>query len=225
MKLSYLIFIIAFLHVQFLSAQTDKKELIKTSIITDSSKIIPAKKDSAIKQKHIPRIATRRSAMIPGWGQAYNREYWKIPLVYGALAIPTFTFFDNNNYYKMCKFAYDAVYAATVGNSNGIKDSSQLQFIDSKVRRTDGTLLGLSDYQNYRNTFRKNRDYSIFWFIILWGVNVADATVFAHLKDFDVSNDLTMHLQPNLNPITKTPEIGFVFNLKSTPKQPKIIAR
>ncbi|MDE3143059.1 MAG: hypothetical protein KGL19_02815, partial [Bacteroidota bacterium] len=76
-----------------------------------------------------------------------------------------------------------------------------------------------------RNTFRKNRDYSIFWFIILWGVNVADATVFAHLKDFDVSDDLTMHIQPNINPMTKTPEIGFVFNLKNTPKRPKNIAR
>lgn len=220
MKLFYLIFIFAFVNVYSLSAQSEKKDSTKASLISDSSKIIPAKKTTAVKQKHIPRIATRRSALIPGWGQAYNREYWKIPIIYGALAIPAYTFIDNNNFYKMCKFAYDAVYAATYNH-----DSSQLKFIDMRVRRTDSTLLGLSDYQNYRNTFRKNRDYSIFWFLILWGVNVADATVFAHLKDFDVSDDLTMHIQPNINPMTKTPEIGFVFNFKNAPKRPKNIAR
>ncbi|HEX3024607.1 MAG TPA: DUF5683 domain-containing protein [Chitinophagaceae bacterium] len=225
MKLFYLIFIFALVNVYSLSAQSEKKDSTKSFLISDSSKIITAKKDTAVKKKHIPRIATRRSALIPGWGQAYNREYWKIPIIYGALAIPAYTFVDNNNYYKMCKFAYDAVYAATIGNGNGVLDSSQLKFIDPRVRRTDGTLLGLSDYQNYRNVFRKSRDYSIFWFIILWGINVADATVFAHLKDFDVTDDLTMHIQPNINPVTKTPEIGFVFNLKNAPKQPKNIAR
>ncbi|MDE3143576.1 MAG: hypothetical protein KGL19_05445, partial [Bacteroidota bacterium] len=133
MKLFYLIFIFAFVNVYSLSAQSEKKDSTKASLISDSSKIIPAKKTTAVKQKHIPRIATRRSALIPGWGQAYNREYWKIPIIYGALAIPAYTFVDNNNFYKMCKFAYDAVYAATIGYYNGstyVLDSSMLKFID-----------------------------------------------------------------------------------------------
>lgn len=220
MKLSRFILFIICWGIQSLSAQTDKKELTTSTLLTNSIKNISLKKDSIFKPKHIPKIATQRSAIIPGWGQAYNRDYWKIPIVYAALAIPVYTFVDNNNYYKMCKFAYDAVYAATAN-----KDSSLLKFIDPKVKRSDGSILQLIDYQNYKNSFRKNRDYSIFWFLILWGLNVADATVFAHLKDFDVSSDLALHLQPNFNPITKLPEIGFVFKLKNTSKQLKNIAR
>ena len=57
----------------------------------DSTKMI--KKDSTfVIRKHIPSTATKRSALIPGWGQAYNKQYWKIPLVYGIIAIPTATY-------------------------------------------------------------------------------------------------------------------------------------
>ena len=61
----------------------------------DSTKMI--KKDSTfVIRKHIPSTATKRSALIPGWGQAYNKQYWKIPLVYGVIAIPTATYIYNN---------------------------------------------------------------------------------------------------------------------------------
>jgi hypothetical protein len=105
MKLYPLILIlVCFCKIQLLFAQSDKKELNNVSLLTKGSDTIrPAeqKKDSLLHPRHIPRIATRRSAMIPGWGQAYNHEYWKIPIVYGALAIPTYTFFYNNSYYKI----------------------------------------------------------------------------------------------------------------------------
>ena len=225
MKLSCLILFIIFLGVQSLSAQSVKKDSANTSLLKDSSKTAAVQKDSVVvKPQHIPRIATQRSALIPGWGQAYNREYWKIPIVYGVLAIPTYTFFYNSSYYKMCKFAYDAVYAATVP-INGVVDTTMLASIDPKVKKSDGTPLSLADYQNYRNAFRRDRDYSVFWFLIVWGLQVVDATVYAHLKNFDVSKDLSMHIQPNINPMTRLPEMGAVFSLKSPPRQPKIIAR
>jgi len=226
MKLPCLILFILLFCVQSLSAQSDKKDLANSSLLNDSSKNVTVQNDSfPSKPKHIPRIATRRSALIPGWGQAYNREYWKIPIVYGVLAIPTYTFFYNNNYYKMCKFAYDAVYAATIPNSSGNVDTSMLALIDPKVKKSDGTPLSLADYQNYRNSFRRDRDYSVFWFLIIWGLQVVDATVYAHLKNFDVSKDLSMHIQPSINPMTRLPEMGAVFSLKNPPRQPKIIAR
>jgi hypothetical protein len=215
MKLSH--FILLFLcsiSCFYLSAQSDKKELTTVTLLNqskDSVQPVPPKKDSVGKPRHIPRIATERSAMIPGWGQAYNHEYWKIPIVYGALAIPTYTFFYNNSFYKMTKFAYDAVYAATYNT-----DSTKYFLIDPRVKQQNGDPLSLSSYQNYRNAFRRDRDYSVFWFLIVWGLNVADATVFGHLKDFDVSNDLTMHVEPSFNPMTKTPQVSFVFNLKNS---------
>ncbi|MFN9588755.1 MAG: DUF5683 domain-containing protein, partial [Bacteroidota bacterium] len=74
----------------------------------DSSVQKTAVKDSV--KKHDPRIATRRSAILPGWGQAYNKQYWKIPLAYGIIAIPVGTYIFNNNTYKKLKFAYEARY-------------------------------------------------------------------------------------------------------------------
>src|ERR1044071_10463991 len=70
----------------------------------DTATVALAKKDSVIRHQHEPRKATLRSAIIPGWGQAYNHQYWKIPLVYGALAIPAATFIYNNKWYKKTKF-------------------------------------------------------------------------------------------------------------------------
>ena len=228
MKLCRLIlFIICFCSVHFLFAQADKKELADASLLheqKDSIKSVKTTaatvKDSAVaKPRHIPRIATQRSAMIPGWGQAYNHEYWKIPIVYGALAIPTYTFFYNNSFYKMTRFAYDAVFARDY-----LADTSMIAQIDPRVKLQNGTPLSLSAYQSYRNSFRRDRDYSVFWFLIVWGLNVADATVFGHLKDFDVSDDLALHIEPNFNPVTKTPQVSFVFNLKNSSSH-KAVAR
>lgn len=191
---------------------------------------IKTKNDTVIRHKHDPRIATRRSLILPGWGQAYNREYWKIPLVYGVIAIPTATYIFNAKYYKMTKFAYDALYTATYGSNPLVgptpADSLGLKNINAEIRdRVISGSLDLATLQNARNAYRKNRDYSIFWFIIAWGLNVADATVFGHLKDFDISDNLSMHIEPTLSPATRSPGISLVFNLKTPKKEIKTLGR
>jgi hypothetical protein len=173
----------------------------------DSAKILKKKKDSTWLANHNPRIATKRSAILPGWGQAYNREYWKIPLVYGLLAIPTASFFYNNSYYKKTKFAYEAKVKAAAG------DSSDYASIDPELIN-----LSVGSLQNYRNSFRRDRDYSILWFILAWGLQVVDATVFAHLKQFNVSKDLSMQIHPQLNPTTRTPALTLAFQLREGKK-------
>src|SRR6478672_211544 len=104
-------------------AQTGKPVVIPTDSTTQRKNPaftkdtgIVIKNNDTIKtvSKHNPRTATLRSLILPGWGQAYNREYWKIPIVYGALAIPVSLYIYNNNYYQMTKFAYNAVYSATL---------------------------------------------------------------------------------------------------------------
>lgn len=154
---------------------------------------------------HDPNKATIRSAILPGWGQIYNREYWKLPLVYGALAIPTATFFFNNSYYQKTKFAYSAMFS---GNQ------SEIDKISADVRRSDGSLLTLDQYQNARNAYRQARDYSVLWFLIVWGINVVDATVFGHLRTFDVSDDLSLQVAPTFNSTLRTPGIGLVLSYK-----------
>ena len=135
--------------------------------------------------KHSPKKATNKSAILPGLGQAYNKQYWKIPLVYGVLSVPVATYIYNNDLYAKTKFAYEArIKEANGDNSNVIK-------IDPTLKN-----LSAGSLQSYRNVFRKNRDYSIMWFIIAWGINVVDASVSGHLKEFDVSNNLVIQLAP-----------------------------
>ena len=196
-------------------AQSDTSRQLNNSIFTvkDSLKSF-AILDSSIKKKpHIPRIATRRSLIIPGWGQAYNREYWKIPLVYAALAIPVYTYIYNTNYYKKTSYAYTARYNQMFGDTT---TAAGKLAIANSVANIDPQLVNLDIYslETYRNLFRKDRDYSILWFLILWGVNVADATVFAHLKDFDVSNNLTMHVEPTFHTANGNTGVTLAFNFK-----------
>lgn len=209
-------------------AQDDKKALSSGSAfatIADSTQkhtgtdtVKPAasntKRDSV--PKHDPRKATLRSALIPGWGQAYNKEYWKIPIVYGIISIPTVLYFYNNSYYKKTKFAYEARVKAEIN----AKDTADLALIDPEIRG-----LSTASLQTYRNSFRQSRDYSILWFLLAWGLQVADATVFAHLKQFDVSKDLSMELTPTFSPATRTPGLGLTLNLKSPPRKSTVVTR
>ncbi|MFN5691633.1 MAG: DUF5683 domain-containing protein, partial [Bacteroidota bacterium] len=168
----------------------------------DSSVQKTAVKDSV--KKHDPRIATRRSAILPGWGQAYNKQYWKIPLAYGIIAIPVGTYIFNNNTYKKLKFAYEARYKQAQG------DPSDVPFIDPEL-----TGLSIDNLINYRNAYRRDRDYSVLFFLLAWGFQVVDATVFAHLKEFDVSNNLSMQLRPRLDPISRNAGLPLTFQLRS----------
>jgi len=208
--------------VTSLQAQDHKQQLASASILDTTIKNDTTKKlakdsttvikDAHRKKKHDPAKATRRSAIIPGWGQAYNHEYWKIPLVYGALAIPAATFAYNNKWYKKTRDAYTIVVSG---------DTGRYDEIDPKlISQTTGEPLSAQDLQYYRNAFRKDRDYSVLFFLIAWGVNIVDATVFGHLKDFDVSDELSMHVTPDYNPATKTVSVGFAFNLKTQQRKP-----
>ena len=198
--------------VTHVHAQDDKKQLSSASLMDTSVKIkadttIIAKdtvptKDTIAKKMHDPAKATRRSAIIPGWGQAYNRQYWKIPVVYAALGVTAGIFVYNNKWYQRTKEAYDIV----------INDrTDEYDQIDPKLKNLDAQSL-----QYYRNDFRRNRDYSVLFFLLAWGLNVVDATVYGHLKDFDVSDDLSMRINPTFDFKTKAPGLGLAFNLKTS---------
>jgi hypothetical protein len=240
-KISYLksqILAFCLLIGTFLHAQTDKQILTQSSMFgqKDSTlkstakptrqakdSIIISKVDTPIvkaKPKHDPRIATRRSLIFPGLGQIYNREYWKLPIVYGALAIPTYTYIWNDSYYKELRFAYEARYKAAQTGATA-SDSTDYYSLDAVYKRVD-----VASIQSARNATRKNRDYSILWFFIVWGLNVADATVFGHLKNFDVSNDLTLNIKPTFNPTNRGPGVSLVVSYKTpTHKMSSVLSR
>ncbi|MCC6289210.1 MAG: hypothetical protein IT249_15125 [Chitinophagaceae bacterium] len=154
------------------------------------------------------RRAAILSAILPGAGQAYNKKYWKMPIVYGALAIPAYTFSYNVKWFNRTRFAYNTLYKimSPAKDSTGYGNVHPLlkPFVDG------GDLSGL---KNYRNEFRKDVDYSVLAFIALWGLQVMDAAVDGHLRDFNVTDDLSIQLKPGFSPMANTAGLSIMFNI------------
>jgi hypothetical protein len=173
---------------------------------------VTAKADTSKEKVFSPRKAALYSAILPGLGQVYNKKYWKVPIVYAAVGIPIYLFFDNKNWYNRTRYALAIVTSATYPNNQGDSMSKVHPQLRSLVdRKADGALL------NYRNEFRKNMDYSILFTLLFWGLNVVDATVDAHLKGFNVSDNLTLKVKPAILS-TQSVGIGLVLSFKDQPK-------
>lgn len=156
--------------------------------------------DTAVRKKFDPKKAMIRSAIIPGWGQAYNKKYWKIPIVYGALGTTAGIFFYNLKNYRQLRQFVKFLSDSIPGNDSIVKATYPLASLES--------------LRTGRNVFRQNIDYSALFFLVFWALNVVDATVDAHLKAFDVSPDITMKIRPGFNYLSNSAGISLVFNFK-----------
>ncbi|MFN0082920.1 MAG: DUF5683 domain-containing protein [Ferruginibacter sp.] len=174
-------------------------------IVDTSGKVVFSKKTSPVKdsttKKYNPGIAIRRSAMLPGWGQFTNKKYWKIPLVYAGVGIPAYLFTRNLKQYQEAKQAFILASDSDPSNDNQIKEPYY------SVRAQPDRI------RVFRNSVRQNVDYSVLFFIIFWGLNVADAAVDANLKTFDVGDDLTLQLKPGYSPLANTNGLSLVLNI------------
>lgn len=152
-----------------------------------------AKADTTKKEKSLASKASLRSAILPGWGQAYNKKYWKIPIVYGVLAIPVSTFRYNSDWYGKTRFAYTA--RVTRDTANYAKIAPELIPLSTESLRL------------YRNSFRKNMDFSILGLLVVWGLNIVDAAVDGHLRTFTITDDLAVRLSPTV-PLASQGQFG-----------------
>lgn len=128
-----------------------------------------------------PSKAAFYSAVLPGLGQAYNGSYWKIPIVYGALGTGVYFYLDNDKQYDRYRDAYKNRLA-------GRPD----EFTVNGVRRisTDGLIRAQEIYQ-------KQKEISILVTVGIYVLNIIDANVQAHLRQFNVDEDLSV--KPNLD--------------------------
>jgi len=175
-----------------------------TPVVT--KKTISNRYDSATKA-HPPKVAAIRSAILPGWGQIYNKKYWKLPIVYGALGITGFIFIDNIKTYKEYRFAYAARYKAE--QAPPARDSTDYFKLKQIYK-----LISPESIRAARNQFRQYVDYSVLFFLIFWGLNVVDATVDAHLRSFDVSPDLSLQIRPGHSEMAGTNGISLVLHIR-----------
>ncbi len=184
-----------------LKQQLEKSDtLVVTSPPVGSSKKDVLALDTTV--KYNPKVAMLRSAILPGWGQWYNKKYWKIPIIYGALGISAGVFFFNLKEYRLLRQA--VIYRALDTHEDSMRVAPEFQSFSTQFLRIN------------RNAFRQNIDYSVLAFLILWGLNVVDATVDAHLKAFDVSPDIGMKFRPNLAGSNAGISLVFFFKDKSS---------
>lgn len=136
--------------------------------------------------------------LIPGGGQVYNRDFWKVPLVYAALGGMSYSVLFSNTRYQEFRRAY---LIRTDGDSTTIDTGPRtaLYRSDDNVRRA-------------REFYRRNRDLSVIGTALVYGLSIAEALVDAHLSTFSVSDDLSLRVTPTLVPqpgALPAPGVGF----------------
>lgn len=129
---------------------------------------------------HSPKKAALFSAILPGLGQAYNKKYWKIPIIYAGVG--TLIYFVNLNHkeYKKFRDAYNYVASGDSAHTDN----------DYVNKYSQNALL------QGRNYYRSNIELTYILSGVLYLLNIIDATVDAHLFEYDISDDLTMKLEP-----------------------------
>ncbi len=139
------------------------------------------------------------SAILPGLGQAMNKKAWKIPIIYGGV---TFLVYSSSNFNTKYDFFRDALFLEVDDNPDTVNET------------------GLNESQLRRRVdfFRRNRDFFYILTGVLYLLNVLDAHVDAHLKDFDVNDDIALGIKPSMvrNP-WNIPNLGLTLQLKVKP--------
>ena len=113
-------------------------------------------------------------SFVPGLGQAYTKKYWKIPIIYSALLASGYYINDNNSKYVLYRDTY-------LNRMDGINDD---------LNYTDSQLITLKDF------YKRNREISIMLFSLSYILNIIDASVNAHLFEYEVSEDISFKIEP-----------------------------
>ncbi len=204
LPLQHALFLTCLLFTFNLCVQSQQQNPIPPSSIQSTLK------SDTTKKRSIASKAALRSVILPGLGQAYNKKYWKIPIVYGVIAIPVSLYSYNRKWYNLTRNAYTI-------RSN--QDSANFDKIAPELLPLSNEALRL-----YRNDFRKNMDFSILGILLTWGLNVVDATVDGHLRGFDISDEVSMKLIPKISTGNNVGQTGIsaVFYLGNNKKQKSI---
>lgn len=161
-----------------------------------------------------PQKSIWLGVIIPGAGQIYNRSYWKLPIVYGAFVGCLYAVSWNGRMYSDYKQAYiDILIAKDYNDPN----ASFIKLLPEGY--TISSLGGVSNYtsilNNNQNKYRRNRDLGIIATIAVYALSLIDAFVDAQLYNFDISPDLTLDVEPQINydiMNKKSAELHFTIN-------------
>ncbi len=140
-----------------------------------------------------PKKATMLSAILPGAGQVYNGKTWKVPILYAGIL--TDVYFIQYNHKRYERFR-DALFALDKGEPNQFPSLNRAAL----VRNVD--------------YWRQNRDLTLLLMLGIYALNLVDANVDAHLSGFDISEDLTLKIAPQIGTLSASSTTGLSFTLQ-----------
>ena len=144
--------------------------------------------------------ATTLSTIFPGAGQVFNKSYWRVPIVIGGMASTIYTIDWNNRGYQRFKTAYTL---------RVDYDNNPEKYPGGAADEFRGAY-SATFLKNLKDSYRRNRDLCIILTAGVYLLQILDAHVDAHLQDYDISDDLTMNLEPyfDYSPIGSQPVYG-----------------
>jgi hypothetical protein len=211
------------------------KKLEKLPVVENASESVVFKKDydnksisdketSRLLRKSKPHSTTKAwimSALLPGLGQVYNDQWYKVPVIYGAFAGIIYGINWNTNAYNDYKNAYsdyvnylnlkaDGKNPAPTGRWEDVSVIKDVSDFDKSTEEWFRTSL-----KNRKDYHKRNRDLTYIAFGGLYFLNIIDALVAAHFYDFDISDDLSMSVRPSVD---LNPNLGNNFSLSCSIK-------
>jgi Family of unknown function (DUF5683) len=186
------------------------------SLEADTLRVTP--KQEAMIRKIIPRKATLRSLMLPGLGQAYNRQYYKIPFIYAGYGALGYYFFryrrlsiEAENGYRQLLYGRIVVPEQTVSSTPGVPASiAHTVVIPAQRGSVTEVVINESVFRSPTQAkaaydfYRRYRDLNILLSVVLYAVSAVESNVAAHLKTFDLSDDISMRVEPTVLPMPGT---------------------
>ncbi|WP_052732705.1 DUF5683 domain-containing protein [Hymenobacter terrenus] len=182
---------------------TERREVV----VTPEAKRLKAAADSAKRTEHMfrafgfkgirltrPGKAALLAMVLPGAGQIYNRRWWKLPLVYGALGGVIYGEYFYQTRYREFADAYNNITQAKINPETNAPFKVRDAALGPRARlvsSVQGLNSGVVFYRGYRDIF-------YLYIGLAYSLQIVDALVDAHLKDFDVSDDLSLHWQPTM---------------------------
>lgn len=154
---------------------------IITLIIFSLSAKSQTENADTLKNIHSPKLASALSAVIPGAGQIYNKKYWKPPIIYIAGGVTIYLAIDYRKSYLRFKTAYTAI---TDDDPNTIDE------FDGQVP--------LDEIKYWRDKYRRYMELNIIGTAAIYILNIVDATVDANFYDYDISDDLSLKISPDI---------------------------
>ncbi len=207
----FLLGLLTLLAFQKTEAQNVVFDTVGSTIITADTVVEATKTAKPEKTKKLTRPATAAimSACLPGLGQIYNRKWWKVPIVYAGLGGLGYFSYRNFSEYRSYLHAYEY-------KTGDLPEGVTLTDYETQLANRYAE----SQLQTYKESYRRNFELFTILTTVWYGLNIVDAVVDGHLYNYDISDDLSINVDPYLRPMeTFAPmpqyaQVGLSFKFK-----------